>query len=495
MALYLGLEASTQSLSAIVIEVEGDLRRIVFAHSLSFDRDLPDYETAGGAVGGRQPGEQLASPIMWADALDRMMSMLACDASVDIRRIRGISGAAQPSCVYLNRRARDAWRELAHDQPLAPQLAGTFARELSRVSTGQPGQDDIRAFHLGQPGAYAASTRIHLASSFLASLLIAADAPVDPGDGWSTNLMDLNTSTWSTATLEATAPGVILKLPDIRPSFTIAGPLGRYWRDRYSFPPAQVVTWSGQIPSMQIGTGIVSEGHLAAVFGTSDTLMALSAAPRVAASQAFASPMGGVVNLLCFRNGALTRDWVRLAHRLDWDGFAAALDRTPPGNDGALMLPWLEAEITPRVDLAGLRRFAYDGRDASQDVRAVVEGQMMAMANHAAAITDDLETIVATGSTAANDPVMQVMADVFGVPVDRLYLDEVAGLGAALRALHADRLASGEPLAWQSVVKEFTEPRSIDRVSPRPEYGDCYRDLRRRYAEVERLHQGRAPIG
>ena len=524
MALYLGFDASTQSLSAIVIEVDGDRRRVVFEHSLSFDRDLPEYGTTAGIVRGEGPNEMLASPLMWADALDRMMSVLANDAGIDIGAIRAISGAAQQhGTVYLNRRAREAWRGLAHDQPLVPQLAGTLARGLSPVwmdeSAGDQGAaieaalggaeatatltgsrafarfagPQIRKFRQTNPGGYDATTRIHLVSSFMASLLIGADATLDPGDASGMNLMDLHSSRWSDAALEATAPGLILKLPEIRPSWTIAGTLSRYWQDRYAFPPAQVVAWSGDNPSSLVGTGLVAEGHLAVSLGTSDTAFGYSREPRPGASHVFASPLGGFMNLVCFRNGSLTRDWVRRTHRLDWDGFSAALDRTPPGNGGAVMLPWLEAEITPPVRSPGLRRFAFDGHDAARDVRAMVEGQMMAMANHSAAIAGDLRSIVATGGGSANRSLLQVMADVFGAPVDRLTSENSACLGAALRAFHADRLANGEPLAWASVVKGFTEARPEARLLPRPEAVEVYRDLRRRYAEAERLHQDRAP--
>lgn len=527
MSLYLGLDCSTQGLSAIVIEVDGDCRTVVFQQSLSFDRDLPEYGTTAGVVRGSGAGEVLASPVMWADALDRMMSMLARDANVDIGSIRAISGAAQQhGSVYLNRRARDAWRTLAHDKRLAPQLAGTFSRDLSPVwmdeSTGKEcaaieaalgGAEatarltgsraharftgpQIRKFQHDHPGAYSATTRIHLVSSFLASLLTGGDAPLDPGDASGMNLMDIRSSTWSAAALDATAPGLVLKLPDIRSSWTIAGSLSTYWQDRYSFPPAHVVAWTGDNPSSLVGTGIVNDGHVAVSLGTSDTVFACAREPGTDASHVFASPMGGFMSLVCFRNGSLIRDWIRRIHHLDWDGFSAALDRTPAGNGGALMLPWLEEEITPHVRLPGVRRFAYDGRDADQDVRAVVEGQMMAMANHSAAITaGGLTRIVATGGASVNDALLQVMADVFGVPVDRLNLDNTACLGAALRAFHADRLASGEPITWNTVVKDFTEARAIDRVMPRAEHVDLYRDLRIRYADIEAIHQDRAPIG
>lgn len=526
MALYLGLDASTQSLSAIVLEIDGEARRVVFEHALNFDRDLPEYGTSAGVIRG-PAGEACAPPAMWADALDRMMSILARDATVDIGGIRAISGAAQQhGSVYLNRRARDAWRGLARDVPLAPQLSGTWSRELSPVwldesageqcaaiekALGGPAATarltgsrafarftgpQIRKFAECSPGAYAATTRIHLVSSFLASLLAGGHAPIDPGDGSGMNLMDIRTSRWSEPALDATAPGLVLKLPDLRPSWTIVGPLARYWQDRYGLPPALVVAWTGDNPSSLVGTGVVSEGHLGVSLGTSDTAFACAREPRPGVSHVFASPAGGFMNLMCFRNGSLTRDWVRQSHGFDWDGFSGALDRTPVGNGGALMLPWLEAEITPPVRHAGIRRFGFDERESVRDVRAVVEGQMMAMANHAAALAPEgVIRIVATGGAAANRSVLQVMADVFGAPVDRPGLGNTACLGAALRAFHADRLAHGDPLAWPDVTQGFTQASAADRVVPRSANVEVYRDLRTRYAEIEAIHKDRAPAG
>jgi xylulokinase len=526
MALYLGFDCSTQSLSAIVIEVARDQRRIVFEDSLSFDRDFPEYGTAGGVVRGEQQLEVLASPLMWADALDRMMARIAREAGLDFGQLRGISGSAQQhGSVYLKRHAREAWRTLDHSRPLAPQLAGTLSRNLSPVWMDESAEDygaaieraldgpeataqltgsrayarftgpQIRKFHDTDKRGYEATGRIHLVSSFLASLLIGADAPLEAGDASGMNLMDLRTAAWSPAALEATAPGLDLKLPEIRPSWSVAGRLSKYWQDRYSFGATPVMTWTGDNPSSLVGTGIVSEGHLAVSLGTSDTAFALTHEPASGSSHVFGAPIGGFMNLVCFRNGSLTRDWVRRSHHLDWEQFAAALERTPAGNAGAVMLPWLEAEITPHVSSPGIRRFAYDGRDPAQDVRAVVEGQMMAMANHSTPIARDLKSIVATGGGSVNRAVLQVMADVFGAPVDQLAVANSACLGAALRALHVDRVISDEPLSWHSVVKGFTDPRAGERVQPVDERVELYRALRVRYAELEALHRDRAPIG
>ena len=527
MSLYLGFDCSTQSLSAVVIEVDGDRRRIVFQHALNFDRDLPIYGTTNGVRRGDDPREVFASPIMWGDALDRMMAVLATSAEVDIGQIRAISGAAQQhGSVYLNRHARDTWRSLDHTRPLAPQLVGSFSRQDSPVWMDDSTTDEcaaidaalggpeatatltgsraterftgpqIRKFHNRNRGAYAATMRIHLVSSYLASLLVGGDAPVDTGDGSGMNLIDLRAGDWSSAALDATAPGLRMRLPDVRPSWTIIGRLASFWRDRYSLPAASVVAWSGDNPCSLIGTGVISEGRLAVSLGTSDTVFACTREPRAGASHVFGSPTGEFMSLVCFRNGSLARELIRLEHGLDWPGFSRALETTPPGNAGGFMLPWLEPEITPHVRHAGIRRFGFSPGDAARDVRAMVEAQMMALANHSVAIAGDRVTrLVATGGGASNRPILQVMADVFGVEVYPLDVGNSACLGAALRAFHADRLDGESPVSWHEVVRGFTDPRAEDRVAPVPANVEVYAELRKRYADAEALHQERPPIG
>lgn len=525
MPLYLGLDASTQSLTAIVLEISDTQRRVVFQHSLNFDRDLPEYGTTAGVREGSEPGVVYASPLMWAEALDHVMGALAAAAEVDVEELRAISGSAQQhGSVYLHRSADALLSQLDPAAPLAPQLRMIFARreapvwldasttrecreieaavggaQTLRAVTGSPACErftgpQIRKFHQEQPGAYAATARIHLVSSFMASLLLGASAPLDPGDASGMNLMELASNSWWPAALDATAPDLPAKLPPICPSWERAGRLSSYWQKRYAFPPAAIVNWSGDNPGSLVGTGVIRPGILAVSLGTSDTVFACTPHPGPRPSHVFRSPTGEFMSLVCFRNGSLAREWIRFEHRLDWDMFAYLLEERP-GNDGYVMLPWLETEITPHVPHAGVRRFGFDRLDVGKNVRGLVEGQMMAMANHAADVTTGpIERIIATGGGATNRALLQVMANVFGVDVYRLDVGNAAALGAALRAYHAERVAAGEPVSWQTVVSGFTEPNPGHRVSPNPKLVALYEELRREYAILERLHRDRRTI-
>ena len=517
MALYVGLDSSTQSLTATVIDGTAGSRRVVFEHSIVFARDLPHYGTVNGITRHDDPLVVTSPPLMWVEALDMMMAALARQRTFDPSHIAGIAGCAQQhGTVYLNDSYGAALTALDPSQPAAGQLEGVFSRRESPVwmdeSTGAQcaglaqalgGADQvarltgsrpfarfagpqIKKFAAVDAAAYAATRRIDLVSSFLASLLLGAPAPLDPGDAAGMNLMDIRTRQWSPPALDATAPGLAQRLPVIQDSAARIGVLARYWRDRYGLPAAELLPWTGDNPSSLVGAGLVQAGDVGVSLGTSDTVFgpvpAAPAEPRWA--NVFGSPAGGYMLLVCFRNGSLAREHIRDRYRLDWAGFSRALADTPPGNNGALMIPWVEAEITPTIDSPGVRRFNLGENDAAANVRALVEGQMMAMANHWEALAGRRpDRIRATGGASSNRAILQVMADVFGADVYPAASTSAASLGGALRALHALE-AAPEGSDWRSLVADFLGTGG-EAVAANPAHAAVYQRLRREYAARE----------
>jgi xylulokinase len=505
--LYLGLDSSTQSLTAIVLDLDSHRREVVFQSSLQFDTALPQYGTRHGVLPHDDPSIALSSPAMWADALDLMLARVAV-SGLDVSPLAAISGSAQqhgsvylgsgplnPRSLSLSRSAAPIWMDCSTSIECAeitaavggsgPLAAHTGSRAFERFTGPQ-----IRKFYKTEPAAYAATERIHLVSSFLASLLVGAHAPIDPGDGSGMNLMDLATTTWWRPAVDATAPGLAAKLPPLVPSRTVVGRLSAYWRERHGLPAANVVAWSGDNPCSLVGTGLVRDGLVAISLGTSDTIFGLMREPRVnpdGIGHVFGSPTGDFMGITVFRNGSLARERVRDDFGLTWQQFSRALDDTPPGNGGGMLLPWFEPEITPLVSQPGVRRFDLEAGDAAANVRAIVEAQMMAMALHSRWMGVDVKTIHATGGASANRAILQVMADVFGADVYQFDVGNSACLGAALRAFHAHRAASGRPLAWEDVVSGLAEPVKSSLVSPHPSRHAMYRELMTRYAEREAM--------
>jgi len=526
MPLYLGLDSSTQSLSAIVLDVEGARRRVAFESSILFDEAFPAYGTSHGVLPNRDPAIAASPPLLWVDALDQMMARLA-ESGLELGRLAAISGSAQQhGSVYLNARAGATFAALDPARPLADQIGGILSRpvapiwmdsstsaECAEIEAAVGGDQalaqrtgsraferftaaQIRKFFKQDPAAYAATDRIHLVSSFLASLLTGRHAPMDPGDGSGTNLMDLARCQWWQPALDSTAAGLAGKLPSIAPASTVVGTLSPYWQRRYGLPGAKVVAWSGDNPCSLVGVGLVREGGLAISLGTSDTVFGLMCEPRVdrtGTGHVFGAPTGDYMGLTCFKNGSLARERIRDAFGLSWSSFSDALRRTPPGNRGAILLPWFEPEITPTVLTPGVHRYGLSADDADANVRAVIEGQQMAMALHSRWMQVTVDSIHATGGAAANRDILQVMADVFGAVVYQLQVGNSAALGAALRALHGSMVAEGPGVTWDEVVKDFAEPVAQSALRPDPARHAMYLELIDVYASCEAHTLGRGP--
>jgi xylulokinase len=515
MAMYLGLDASTQSLTATIVEAGSGRRDVVYERMINFDESFPDYGTANGVRRGSDGVTVTTPPALWVAALDRMGEILS-KSGVDLARIDAISGSGQQhGSVYLNADATRVLGTLDAARPLVDQITPLFSRPVSPVwldcSTGADcavitktlGGDaavaaltgsrayerftgaQIHKFALAEPAAYARTDRIHLVSSFMASLLAGRHAPIDPGDGAGMNLMDLAARAWAPRALEATAPDLARRLPEIKDSWAVVGELAPFWQKRYGFGTAKVIVWSGDNPCSLIGLGLIETGLLGISLGTSDTVFGPVAKPLHdprGAGHVFGSPAGGYMALTCFANGSLARERIRDMHHLDWQGFSTLLAETPPGNDGGMLAPWFVPEITPPVTQAGPRWTGTQPSDAPHAVRAVVEGQAMAMRLHSRWIAPTVSTIRVTGGAAANEAILQVIADVFDADLVRIAPRNAASLGAALRAYHGERLASRAPRPWHDIVAGFTDPNL--RVTPNSAAAAVYRE---RLPEYERF--------
>jgi len=522
--LYLGLDSSTQSLTAVVIEISGSRRRLVCTRTFSFDEALPHYGTRHGVLPNDNPERAVSSPLMWAEALDVMLGLLARE-EIDVRQIAAVCASAQQhGSVYMSDHANEVLARLDPSRPLVEQLHAVFSRAESPIwmdsstkaecveiaaavggdavlaqRTGSRAFErftgpQIRKFFKDAPAAYASTDRIHLVSSFLTSLLAGGHAPIDAGDGSGMNLMDLSTSDWWDEAVSATAPGLGDKLPPLVRSWTVVGALAPFWRQRYGYPDASVIAGSGDNPCSLIGTGLVSEGRVAVSMGTSDTVFGLMNEPRVDSSgtgHVFGSPTGAFMGLTVFQNGSLARERVRRHAGMTWPDFSRALLDAAP-TSGGILLPWYEPEITPTVSQPGPHRYDRRG-DTASTIRALVESQQMAMALHSSWMGVDVQTIHATGGAAANRAILQVMADVFGADVYQLEVANSAALGGALRAAHGHLSASGHSPTWTEIVDGFAQPRAASRIRPDSQRHVMYQQWKRVYLACEAHALGRGP--
>ncbi|MEI6197075.1 MAG: FGGY-family carbohydrate kinase [Verrucomicrobiota bacterium] len=517
--LFLGLDSSTQSLSAVVIDL--DTRKVVYEKSLNFDKALPHYKTQNGVLPNRNPLIKHSSPLMWAEALDLIFAEMKKDR-VTLGDILAVSGSGQQhGSVYFNERITAALETLDPKKPLVENLHGVFARKTSPIwmdsstsaecaeirkklggikyTASRTGSDaferftgpQIRKFFKTEPDAYAKTTSIALVSSFLASLLAGKIAPIDYGDGAGMNLMDIRNKVWDMEALKATAPSLKKKLPPLAASGQVIGPVSAYFVNKYGLnPEALATTWTGDNPASVIGLGLIKPGQVAISLGTSDTFfgtMQKCQTDEDGEGHVFGSPAGGYMTLICFKNGSLAREKIRERYGIaDWKQFGEKLKQTPPGNDGGVLLPWFEAEIVPRVNQPGIHRFDLDEKNAAANCRAIFEAQMLSMRLHSQWMNVAAEKIFATGGASNNTALLQVMADVMNCRVSRIEISKSAALGAALQAAHGWLTVAGKNPKWDKLVAGFTAPVPNSEIRPNPKAVRVYDKLVEKYADCER---------
>jgi xylulokinase len=517
MPRYLGIDASTQSITGLIIDT--DAGSIAAEVSINFDEHFAEKYGVTNGVDDQGNGVVHSYPLMWIEGLELLFRTLR-DEGHELSEISAVSGAGQQhGTVYLNDGAPTALAALSADRDLHEQLTGMFSRATAPVwmdsstglqcreieagaggptalldLTGNPAFErfsgpQIRKFFQEEPDAYADTASIALVSSFIASVLAGRLAPVDTGDGSGTNLMDIRSRQWSAKAQDATAPELARRMAPIAQGGQPIGSIHPYFVQRHGFSnDCLVVPFSGDNPCSLVGLGLVEPGHVALSLGTSDTLFACMAEPRFSSKGegcVFASPdERHYMALICLMNGSLAREAVRDRYGLDWRGFTELLRTTEPGNNGRLMLPYFDAEIVPQVP-AGVARHDLDEEDAAGNVRAVIEAQAMSSYVHSRWMGVDVASLHVTGGGSANEEILRVFADVYGCPVHRRETTNAAALGGALKAFHGHR----PEIPWPSIIERFCQP-SGSTIHPDAGTRAAYDDLIAAYADLERRHTG-----
>jgi len=477
MAIVLGLDLSTQSATALVLDTAKGTT--VARARAAFGADFPDRGHPEGFLRGGKGGEVHADPLLWLDGLELALDRLARLTDLSLVDAVSVSGQ-QHGSVYLAAGYEAALADGDRATPLSAKIAPVLARRTSpiwmdsstaaecaeiaaalggdqavcdltgSVATMRFTGPQIRRFAKLEPAAWARTERVHLVSSFFVSVLAGKDAAIDTGDGAGMNLMDIRKGDWAPAALAATAPDLAAKLPPVRPGSTVAGGISAYFVARHGFSPkCRVVIGTGDNPSSLVGMGASKPGKVVISLGTSDTLFAAIEGIRTDSAglgHAFGNPLGGSMSLVCVRNGSLAREAVRReCGHADWPAFSAAVDAAPAAVSA--VLPMEEPEITPRRPAGRIPLGAPASKAALP--RAAVEGQALSLRLHSRWVGTPTTQLLLTGGASENPSVAKIFADVFGAPVLRLAVSDSAALGAALRAAEAAcgaKMADLEPV-------------------------------------------------
>ncbi len=481
MSLFIGIDSGTQSVKAVVLDL--DTRKVV-----------AEARAPHALIPGLPVGHMEQHPQEWASALDTVIAAVC--AKVDRARVRGIGVSGQQhGFVPLDAagqviRPAKLWCDTSTTEECAlitKKLGGPKAAIRQTGNLILPGFTAPKILWLKrhEPKNYARLRHVLLPHDFL-NLHLTGNYFMEFGDASGTALMDVRKRTWSKAVINAIDKNLAGWLPPISASHEAAGTLRPELAKKFGLSTAVVVSAGGGDNMMgAIGTGNVAPGVVTASFGTSGTIYAYAAQPVIDPQgeiAAFCSSTGGWLPLLCTMNVTTVTEQVRALFKQDHAALNAAIAATPAGAGGLVLLPYLAGERTPNVPegsgvLLGLNNQTFT---AGHLARAAMEGATMGMnygLRRLAALGVKAKEIRVTGGGAKSAVWRQLMADIFGVPVVAMVEDEGAALGGALQAAWCVSLRDGKKAKLTDFTTGTVALDESTRCAPNKKNVARYREL------------------
>lgn len=361
------------------------------------------------------------------------------------------------------------------------------------------------------PEMYANTTHISLVSSWLASVLLGAVAPMDISDVCGMNLWDMQRQTYSEDLLALAGGGkegaadLRRKLGDVCVDGGASlGAISPYFVHRHGFKPDCIITpFTGDNPATILALPLRPLDAIVSL-GTSTTF--LMNTPKYKPDGAYhffnhPTTQGHYMFMLCYKNGGLAREQVRdqlpapeptsSSTIVDpWANFNQSVIATPPlgaarpDDRAKLGLYFFLRETVPNIR-AGTWRYTCEpdgsdlrehehGWDRQTDARLIVESQALSMRLRSQKLVHSPghglpaqpRRIYLVGGGSLNPAIARVIGEVLGGS-EGVYKLDVGGnacaMGGAYKALWAMERGEGETFD-ELIGKRWTEEGQIERV-------------------------------
>jgi xylulokinase len=440
---FLGVDAGTSGVKAILLDEGG----VVLASA-----------TAPLSLSMPQPGWAEQEPESWWQAtLAALRAVLALQPKANVSAI-GISGQMHSS-VFLDHAGSVI-------RPALLWCDGRTTAECAEITRRAGGEDVLRewvgnaafeGFTLPkvlwlrnhEPAAYARVATVLLAKDFIRYRLT-GELASEASDASGTLMFDPTRMRWSDELLRAVEVPTAL-LPEVGGSADVLGKVTSRAASLTGIAEGVPVVGGGADNACgAAGVGVIAPGEAVTSWGTSGTVLAPMAEPRVdpaLRAHTFCHVLPNVwyvMGVMLSAGGAFA--WYRdqFARELNRDGAAdVVLNQeaagVPPGAEGVIFLPYLQGERTPHRDAAA--RGALVGLSLAHTrahaTRAVLEGICFGLRDSLGVLRGlglSPTHLLVTGGGARSRFVRQLQADVLGLPVMTVNREEGPAYGAALLA-------------------------------------------------------------
>ncbi len=495
MSIVLGLDIGTSGAKAIAIEESGAL---VASALVEYPLHAP------------RPGWAEQDPADWKEAAFDTLARIAKTLGDRVRDVKalGLTGQMHGS-VFLDPDGRVIRPALLWcDQRTAPQCDAITERVGERKLIEMVCNPALTGFTAPkilwlrdeEPANYARVAKVLLPKDYVRYVLTGEFA-TDVADASGTLLFDVRNRCWRQD---------LMSMLDIDPAFMppafegpeITGRLTAHAAARTGLPKdLPVAAGGGDQAAGGVGCGIVKPGVLSSTLGTSGVVFAhadeitMDPEGRVHTMCHAAPGKWHVMGCMLSAGGSLRwfRDALCDAERSvgavtghdPYEYITQAAAAISPGAEGLLFLPYLTGERTPHRD--PYAKGAFIGlslrHTRAHMARAVLEGVAFGMADGLAVIREigvPVEQVRASGGGARSALWRQIQADVYGLPMSTINVDEGPAYGAALLAAVGAGLYASVPEACDATI------RVVDQCDPDPADSGAYAEWFEEYRAAYR---------
>jgi len=497
--LVVGVDVGSQGTCAQAIAPDGATAAISYVpHSLSYpypgwaEQDPTEWLGAVAQALGEVRRAAAPAPLRAIAFGSQLDGLVATDADGD---------PVGPALIWMDRRAGAECAEAAD------RIDPARLRELTGCNL-DPGHVAAKmAWHRRHRGAEHASARWLLLPGSFVAWRAAGELAVDPSNASSSMLLELASGAWSPLACAAFEVEPEMLAP-IRGAHEVLGPVAPWLREAAGLDASTlVVLGCGDEMAATLGAGVNEPGSVCDVLGTAEPVCAVVAEPaldpgQVTEAHPHASPGQWLLENPGWLSGGAYR-WFRDELGSSESARAAATGAdvyqvlndgaagVPPGAGGVLWLPALAGATAPEWNASA--RAAWFGLTSAHGrphlARALLEGNAFALRDVVDAMCEaglEPTELVCVAGGARGDLLLQIRADVTGLPVTRPEDVETTARGAAMLAA----AGAGVYPDVASAVLAMASPRR-EAVLPDPErqavYAEAYGRYRQLYAALRPL--------
>ncbi|MHB8612321.1 MAG: xylulokinase [Candidatus Dormibacteraceae bacterium] len=478
MTVLFGLDVGTTGARAIAVDPSG---RVIATANEGYGLSMP------------RPGWSEQDPADWWNASRIALAKVAWAARGQ-RAAIGLTGQMHGS-VFLDDRGEVIRPALLwNDQRTNAQceeITRIIGREDLIAITGNPALTGFQAPKIlwlreNEPENYARVRHVLLPKDYVRYMLTGQFA-TDVSDASGTLLLDMRHRDWSPLILDRLeVPSDWL--PTVHESPALTAKLMRKTALKLGLPEGTLVAaGASDNAAAAVGIGVIAPGVASSSIGTSGVIFAPTATYSPDAQgrlHAFCHAVPGGYHLMgvTLAAGGSLRWWrEQFAPGMNYDDLMLLAASAPAGAEGLIFLPYLFGERTPHLD--PLARGAFIGltgrHGLSHMLRAVMEGvvfslrQSLEIMRNAGQPTE----IRAVGGGAKASLWLRLQADIYGLPLSVMAVEEGAAYGAVLLAA----VSAGE---FRDVTEASQLVRIREVVDPDRTKYDFYSEMFQTYSGV-----------